>query len=89
MLVGDGDIDNQPRRFRRLLRDPAQSPAHLVGLAGFGTHLGLACQLADDVLGTWGDPEALGKPVLPSAEASTTIAWRSRTTEPVPRRTTC
>jgi len=29
----------------------------------FGRHLGLAYQVRDDVLGIWGDPERLGKPV--------------------------
>ena len=29
----------------------------------FGAHLGLAFQLADDILGIWGDPTATGKPV--------------------------
>jgi geranylgeranyl diphosphate synthase, type I len=31
--------------------------------AGFGTHLGVAFQLVDDVLGIWGDPAVTGKPV--------------------------
>lgn len=29
----------------------------------FGTHIGLAYQMVDDVLGIWGDPETTGKPV--------------------------
>ena len=29
----------------------------------FGRHLGVAFQLTDDLLGTWGDPELTGKPV--------------------------
>ena len=29
----------------------------------FGTHLGVAFQLADDLLGIWGDPAVTGKPV--------------------------
>lgn len=29
----------------------------------FGTHLGVAFQLVDDVLGIWGDPRVTGKPV--------------------------
>lgn len=29
----------------------------------FGSHLGVAFQLVDDVLGIWGDPEVTGKPV--------------------------
>ena len=31
-------------------------------LNDFGTHLGLAFQLVDDLLGIWGDPAATGKP---------------------------
>ena len=33
-------------------------------LAGFGSDLGLAFQLVDDLLGIWGAPEVTGKPVL-------------------------
>jgi geranylgeranyl diphosphate synthase type I len=33
------------------------------GLRAFGRHLGLGYQIADDVLGIWGDPEQMGKPV--------------------------
>jgi geranylgeranyl diphosphate synthase type I len=32
-------------------------------LRSFGHHLGLAYQIQDDVLGIWGDPDRLGKPV--------------------------
>jgi len=32
-------------------------------LRAFGRHLGLGYQIADDVLGIWGDPEEMGKPV--------------------------
>jgi geranylgeranyl diphosphate synthase type I len=40
------------------------APAELrVGLARFGTHLGLAFQLVDDLLGIWGEPARTGKPV--------------------------
>ncbi|TDU80598.1 polyprenyl synthetase [Streptomyces sp. KS 21] len=31
-------------------------------LGAFGSHLGAASQLTDDLLGIWGDPEATGKP---------------------------
>jgi geranylgeranyl diphosphate synthase type I len=34
-----------------------------MGLAGFGSHIGLAFQLTDDLLGIWGAPEVTGKPV--------------------------
>ena len=40
------------------------SPRLVAGLADFGTRLGLAFQLTDDLLGIWGDPEVTGKPVL-------------------------
>ncbi|MEU6266140.1 polyprenyl synthetase family protein [Saccharopolyspora shandongensis] len=33
-------------------------------LHAFGTELGMAFQLVDDLLGLWGDPEVTGKPVL-------------------------
>ncbi|MGC9665226.1 polyprenyl synthetase family protein [Planosporangium sp. 12N6] len=33
------------------------------GLSRFGSHLGLAFQLVDDLLGIWGRPERTGKPV--------------------------
>jgi geranylgeranyl diphosphate synthase type I len=33
-------------------------------LGSFGVHLGLAFQLADDLLGIWGDPAVTGKPVM-------------------------
>lgn len=43
----------------------ADAPAELaLGLADFGTHLGMAFQLSDDILGIWGNPERTGKPVL-------------------------
>lgn len=29
----------------------------------FGTHVGMAYQMVDDILGIWGDPETTGKPV--------------------------
>jgi len=39
-------------------------PAELaMGLAAFGSHIGLAFQLTDDLLGIWGAPEVTGKPV--------------------------
>ncbi len=42
-----------------------EAPSTLVGaLAGFGSELGVAFQLTDDLLGIWGSPERTGKPVL-------------------------
>lgn len=38
------------------------SPRQMEGLRRFGTHLGLAFQLTDDLLGIWGDPAVTGKP---------------------------
>jgi geranylgeranyl diphosphate synthase, type I len=41
----------------------AGAPDATVGaLRDFGTHLGLAFQAVDDLLGIWGDPERTGKP---------------------------
>ena len=34
-----------------------------MSLADFGSHVGLAFQLVDDLLGIWGAPEVTGKPV--------------------------
>jgi geranylgeranyl diphosphate synthase type I len=39
------------------------TPAQIAHLADFGSRLGLAFQLADDLLGIWGDPAVTGKPV--------------------------
>ena len=58
----------------------AEAPEPRVeALAAFGSHLGLAFQAVDDLLGIWGDPEVTGKPAandlrerkksLPVAEA--------------------
>ncbi|MFB9570571.1 polyprenyl synthetase family protein [Saccharopolyspora hordei] len=41
----------------------------VVGLRAFGTELGMAFQLVDDLLGLWGDPEVTGKPVLSDLRA--------------------
>jgi len=35
--------------------------AQVEALGDYGTHLGIAFQAIDDVLGIWGDPEATGK----------------------------
>jgi geranylgeranyl diphosphate synthase type I len=43
----------------------ADAPQEIVdGLAEFGSRLGTAFQLIDDLLGIWGDPAVTGKPVL-------------------------
>jgi geranylgeranyl diphosphate synthase, type I len=48
----------------------AGAPSTLVdALSAFGTDLGLAFQLVDDVLGIWGDPEVTGKPVYSDLRA--------------------
>ncbi|WP_214102712.1 family 2 encapsulin nanocompartment cargo protein polyprenyl transferase [Acrocarpospora catenulata] len=39
------------------------TPTQLTHLRAFGDHLGLAFQLADDLLGIWGDPTITGKPI--------------------------
>jgi geranylgeranyl diphosphate synthase type I len=39
------------------------SAEQVAGLTRFGTRLGLAFQLVDDLLGIWGNPEVTGKPV--------------------------
>jgi geranylgeranyl diphosphate synthase type I len=48
----------------------AEGPEPLVAaLAAFGAEAGLAFQLADDLLGIWGNPETTGKPVLSDLRA--------------------
>ncbi|MCE7082568.1 polyprenyl synthetase family protein [Streptomyces sp. ST2-7A] len=37
-------------------------PERIAALRAFGRHLGIAFQLADDLLGIWGDPAVTGKP---------------------------
>jgi len=39
------------------------SPAQVAHLRRFGSHLGLAFQHVDDLLGIWGDPAVTGKPI--------------------------
>ncbi|UCM86865.1 polyprenyl synthetase family protein [Streptomyces marincola] len=38
------------------------SPEAIEAMRRFGTHLGMAFQLTDDLLGIWGDPAVTGKP---------------------------
>jgi geranylgeranyl diphosphate synthase, type I len=44
-------------------------PAVVDALSAFGSHLGIAFQLIDDVLGIWGDPSVTGKPVYSDLRA--------------------
>jgi geranylgeranyl diphosphate synthase type I len=57
----------------------AEAPADSVAaLTAFGSWVGLAFQLVDDVLGIWGDPAVTGKPLhsdLRSRKASLPVAW--------------
>jgi len=39
------------------------SDSQAAGFRDFGLHLGLAFQIRDDILGIWGEPENMGKPV--------------------------
>ncbi|MGH3498359.1 MAG: polyprenyl synthetase family protein [Nocardioidaceae bacterium] len=45
------------------------SPAVVEALAAYGSHLGIAFQLVDDLLGIWGDPAVTGKPVFSDLRA--------------------
>ncbi|MFI6094870.1 polyprenyl synthetase family protein [Lentzea sp. NPDC051213] len=45
------------------------APDVVAGLGEYGRQLGIAFQLADDVLGIWGDSDVLGKPVLADLRA--------------------
>ncbi|MDP9795529.1 geranylgeranyl diphosphate synthase type I [Catenuloplanes nepalensis] len=40
------------------------APAQAALLGSFGSHVGLAFQIVDDLLGIWGDPAVTGKPVF-------------------------
>ena len=47
-----------------------EGPTRLVtSLTGFGSEMGLAFQLVDDLLGIWGEPDSTGKPVLSDLRA--------------------
>jgi len=46
------------------------APADLaMHLAAFGSHVGLAFQLTDDLIGIWGEPEVTGKPTMSDLRA--------------------
>ncbi|TCK20509.1 polyprenyl synthetase family protein [Pseudonocardia endophytica] len=57
----------------------AGAPDGLVrGLATYGSEIGMAFQLVDDLLGIWGDPSVTGKPVrsdLRSRKKSLPVTW--------------
>jgi geranylgeranyl diphosphate synthase type I len=47
----------------------AGEPGLVEALGAFGTHLGVAFQLTDDLLGIWGDPGDTGKPPMSDLRA--------------------
>jgi geranylgeranyl diphosphate synthase type I len=54
------------------------SPHLRDALGAYGSHLGVAFQLIDDLLGIWGDPEVTGKPVysdLRARKKTLPITW--------------
>lgn len=58
-------------------------------LRQFGHHLGVAYQIRDDILGLWGDPGQLGKPVggdLRKNKRSLPVVYALASAEPEPRR---
>lgn len=63
-----------------------QSPEHIDALARFGTNLGIAFQIADDVLDFTGDEETLGKPSGSDLRQGTVtlpvILWAERANVP-------
>ncbi|AHH20340.1 putative geranylgeranyl pyrophosphate synthase [Nocardia nova SH22a] len=53
-------------------------PATVAALRTYGSEIGLAFQLVDDLLGIWGDPAVTGKPVfsdLRSRKKSLPVTW--------------
>jgi len=52
----------RPLRLGALIANPSVGDDLLGGLSAFGTALGVAFQMRDDVLGVFGDPELTGKP---------------------------
>ncbi len=66
------------------------APAALVlGLAEFGSHLGLAFQVTDDLLGIWGDPGRTGKPAgsdIASRKKSVPVVAALQSATPAARR---
>jgi len=76
-IAGEGDVDTTEESYLKMIggKTAALIAAStqlgaLIGGAGdktdsyrqFGWHLGLAFQMVDDILGTWGDPATTGKP---------------------------
>jgi len=63
-------------------------PEQIASLRSFGTHLGLAFQHVDDLLGIWGDPAVTGKPVhsdLRSCKKSLPVVAALRSQTPAGR----
>jgi len=59
--------------------------ATVQGLGRFGTHVGVAFQLRDDLLGVFGDPQVTGKPAgddLREGKKTVLVAYASRDGEP-------
>ncbi len=52
----------RPLRLGALIADPSASEQLLSSLSAYGTALGVAFQMRDDVLGVFGDPNQTGKP---------------------------
>jgi len=52
----------RPLHIGALVVDPLVSRSILDALSGFGTSLGIAFQMRDDILGVFGEPEVTGKP---------------------------
>ncbi|MEV5648857.1 polyprenyl synthetase family protein [Nocardia sp. NPDC052254] len=63
-------------------------PVTVSALQTYGSEIGLAFQLVDDLLGIWGDPEVTGKPVfsdLRSRKKSLPVTWSLESGRPAGR----